>query len=890
MSQPAKTYETFKHGATWLRADFHLHPRADKEFYYSGPDNEFIKQYVEGLKSQNIQVGVITNHNKFDLDEFKALRKAARREEILLLPGVELSVGDGANGVHVLIVFSEQWLEQGKNYIDGFIGSMFIGKDKAEYEQENGKSDQSILQVVGALDKFNKDYFLVFAHVGQRSGLWYEMGGGRLKDLDHGEAYQAVRDRTLGFQKVKDIPPSEKRTDVSRTKVKQWLTNWYPAEVEGSDCKSIGQIGKGSQSWLKIGDFTFEAIKYALTDYAKRVRSEKPPEPKHAYIHSISFEGGALHNQSLYFSSELNTLIGIRGSGKSSILEVIRYLLDLPFGVKSSDQNYKSELVAHTLKSGGKAILTLIDKHGKACQNSRILNEKAEVYYGNELQPGVIARQSIINPIYFGQKDLADTGEGFESDLVEKLMGDKLAEIRRQIDEQKKEVIRKCQQFLGLSETEEKLKAYKQKLQDTEFKLKTYEDHQIQDKLQAQVNFEKDHTKIKKILESLLTFQEDMSALLDRHEDELKNHLVYQSKENATFFDDFLQKYQGTLQSFAQLQAVRDQLKTGQEVLAQKESEFIALKQSQAERFAQIRRTLEADLKDEGNTINVEVFPLLQKTRETTQQMVDALQQELNKHHTLQTELLKAIAELNHLWHQEFQAIEAELQKINERNRSLKISGEFKGDKAAFLSFFKSTLKGSRVRESSLEELTKDYTDFGAIYQDMESALKTVGTLSEGFQRYFEENLAALLTWQVPNQFKVKYKEKELKHHSLGQRASALMLFILSQREHDLIMIDQPEDDLDNQTLYEDVIKLIQEIKPTTQFIFATHNPNIPILGDAEQIYACEYSDAEIALKHGSIDSPTIQQEIVDIMEGGEDAFNRRKEIYKIWKPQKSSK
>lgn len=76
--------------------------------------------------------------------------------------------------------------------------------------------------------------------------------------------------------------------------------------------------------------------------------------------------------------------------------------------------------------------------------------------------------------------------------------------------------------------------------------------------------------------------------------------------------------------------------------------------------------------------------------------------------------------------------------------------------------------------------------------------------------------------------------------------ASALILFVLSQRENDVIIIDQPEDDLDNQTIYEDVIKLVRKLKPRTQFIFATHNPNIPVLGDAEQVVARSYTDDAI--------------------------------------------
>jgi predicted metal-dependent phosphoesterase TrpH len=72
----------FAHGSAWVRADFHLHTKADKEFAYAGDENSFVTDYVAALKKAGIGLGIITNHNKFDADEFKALRKRARKEGI----------------------------------------------------------------------------------------------------------------------------------------------------------------------------------------------------------------------------------------------------------------------------------------------------------------------------------------------------------------------------------------------------------------------------------------------------------------------------------------------------------------------------------------------------------------------------------------------------------------------------------------------------------------------------------------------------------------------------------------------------------------------------------------------------------------------------------------
>lgn len=266
----------FPRGAEWVRVDFHLHTKADKEFQYSGDDHYYNSAYVEALQKAGIQLGVITNHNKFDFEEFKSLRSTARKKKIGLLPGVELSVNDGANGIHTLVVFSDAWLKNGQDYINPFLTVAFEGKTPAQYEQENGRSSLSLLDTIKKLDGYKRDFFLIFAHVEQPSGLWVELDGGRISDLGGNEFF---RQRTLGFQKVR-THDGEGKGKPCRMLVKQWLNGWYPAEVEGSDPKSIDKIGKAKTSFLKLGELSFEAVKFALFDYERRVRPELPDPGK----------------------------------------------------------------------------------------------------------------------------------------------------------------------------------------------------------------------------------------------------------------------------------------------------------------------------------------------------------------------------------------------------------------------------------------------------------------------------------------------------------------------------------------------------------------------------------------------------------------------------------
>ena len=95
----------------------------------------------------------------------------------------------------------------------------------------------------------------------------------------------------------------------------------------------------------------------------------------HSYIKQIHFEGGTLDGQTIHFSPELNTLIGIRGSGKSSVMEAIRYVLSMPIDENDIDRAYKEKLVKYTLGSGGKVILEAVGRRFIKHGNTRIVRD-----------------------------------------------------------------------------------------------------------------------------------------------------------------------------------------------------------------------------------------------------------------------------------------------------------------------------------------------------------------------------------------------------------------------------------------------------------------------------------------------------------------------------------
>ncbi|MGZ8157951.1 MAG: TrlF family AAA-like ATPase [Methylobacter sp.] len=871
--------EVFSCGSRWLKADFHLHTRADKEFSYQGEENGYANDYVAALVSAGIQLGVISNHNKFDLQEFKCLRTKARKAGVGLLPGVELSVKDGQAGVHTLVVFSDDWIcnKEQENYIQSFLGVTFAGQ--ANFEQENARSNHDIVGTIRELDKFHKDYFLIFAHVQAPNGLWGSLGVGRIQELFENET---VRRRVVGFQKV--------LTHDERLKIQQALGKRYPAEVEGCDAKQLADMADRKEAcFLKLGAFSFEAVKFALCDYYNRVRKELPSY-SHSHITKIRFEGaGALGGAEICLSPELNTLIGIRGSGKSSVLEGIRYALNIPFGDKASDVEYKDGLVKHLLRSGGKITIDAVDRRGQHYQIRRILGDRPDVYVNEQPQPGVSIRETVLHkPIYFGQKDLSSTGAGFEKDLIEKLVGEALVPVRQKIEAGRMTVSDAIGQIKRLKRASEQKQEWAQKKQDAEFKLKFYQQHGVEEKLQKQIDFDRDERKASQVIQETQNYLEQLIGFIASFEDELKNQILYKSANNQAFFNDFFATFKQVLQDFDTIKQVATQDQPLLFSLQHKLGLFKQQKQALKEEFAEIERRLAGELMQSGaQAISPQEFKQLKTLLDQADQMLAVLDKNEQQYADFKKSLEVVLANLNELWLEEYRVIEQILAGINRGDSPLRIVPQFKANKEAMLKHMQDLFRGSRIREATLQSMINQYSDFGAMWRDSDSIdiVLQLGNSSETFWQYFEDNIDALLTWQVPNVFTIEFHGKALAHHSLGQRASALMLFVLSQRDNDVVIIDQPEDDLDNQTIYDDVIKLIRVLKPETQFIFATHNANIPVLGDAEQVIACHYLDEQISPVSGSIDSADVQKNIVGIMEGGAEAFERRKQVYEAWKP-----
>jgi len=218
------------------------------------------------------------------------------------------------------------------------------------------------------------------------------------------------------------------------------------------------------------------------------------------------------------------------------------------------------------------------------------------------------------------------------------------------------------------------------------------------------------------------------------------------------------------------------------------------------------------------------------------------------------------------------------------------------GQSEEFAEVLKNFFQGSRVDGRSLERIASveahiDGTEIAEKAKESAQALidtfgltpgraeQIYGYLAEDEGRRFDLQMLAPED-AVQVSLKVNATFHPLEHLSDGQRATAMLLLLLVQADR-LLLVDQPEDDLDNRFIYEDIVRILREQKGKRQLLAATHNPNIPVLGHAELIVALDAADEQAFIStQGAIDQKDIQEFVRNVMEGGEDAFRKRAQKY----------
>ena len=305
----------------------------------------------------------------------------------------------------------------------------------------------------------------------------------------------------------------------------------------------------------------------------------------------------------------------------------------------------------------------------------------------------------------------------------------------------------------------------------------------------------------------------------------------------------------------------------------------------------------------------------IDQSRTKKQREIDATGAEIQRLKEAAGDTGLFIQQLHQIWREQFQKrVEAaeranELAVLNEgRQRFIEVSAKYQQDHKNFRELWQSFAPSDgRTRlgknwESCGENLYTLFAgqdDAESPWQILEERLSLeqgsagpdFGSNSQELFQHIQDNLERwekLRCSRVQDTVDLKLfradgsKAGSIAEGSLsdGQRNTAALALLLAQEGGPLV-IDQPEDELDSNFVFRELIPMLRKVKSKRQLIMATHNANLPVNGDAELVYAFEARDGKgETLACGGLDQASVTKAVLDIMEGTEEAFRRRREKY----------
>lgn len=203
-----------------------------------------------------------------------------------------------------------------------------------------------------------------------------------------------------------------------------------------------------------------------------------------------------------------------------------------------------------------------------------------------------------------------------------------------------------------------------------------------------------------------------------------------------------------------------------------------------------------------------------------------------------------------------------------------KYAGVFKGKAEAQIKLERLIKRTEFDREDSILELVNDIMK--VVDEDIDLSEKKVYNKGDFYNYLFGLDYVGV-------SFKLKMGGRDLEELSPGERGIVLLIFYLALSKNNTpIIIDQPEDNLDNQSVYNKLVPCICAAKKKRQVVIVTHNPNIAVACDAEQIVYCHMDKNVYAITYeaGAIENPEMKKHVVDVLEGTMPAFDLRKKKY----------
>lgn len=909
-------------GSKWWKIDFHVHTPASGDY---GHGNQSVctsttpDDILQAAMSKKLDAIVVTDHNSNDwIDRLQQANKTLQAKadrpswyrDLVIFPGVEISVSGGQDRTHVLAVFDPS---VSGNTIAGLLGRCGIVSNYGDEQTTTTLS--SIAETVRHV--YDSNAIPILAHVDASKG--YLQGASCLPD--NGSLFQdpyrvfaaefadlhAFGDRQSDFKKIVDSL----------------------AKVGGSDAHSPEEIGRFS-SWIKMSSPTIASMRLALQspEWSVKNQDDDPNQEPSLILQELTITDmkhcGRIKRQpcKVFFNPHQTSLIGGRGSGKSTIVESLRIALaqeKIPDALQSKVQQridsfmeqsapkkkgvmLPSTTIELTLNRNGNSLKVVWDAAKSSHTILKLQGSEWVEDQGNpsERFPVIVLSQKQIEELadnphglldiidrHIEKRDWDDRWQQNRTDFL-KLCG-RERELQRRLQE---EPVLRAQ----LSDVESDLAQFEQR-GDGEI-LKRYQRRQLQWNALGEDNvFKALSTDIRSVA-AKFSLSDFPSHLFDETDPTLS-----EQRELHNVISSGFDKFRVQLESIAKQVDDMGADWTRRISASDWNRDFSSVTGKYNE--------LVAEYAKKNSRLDMSVYNQWIAKR-------NSLLSRLKQIESVKSELKSVRSQLSDVYGR-FLELRRDLLAMRRDFIEKAIGGSLYvkmtvvpfGDLGDLDATYRGllALEPAKYKEAILSDdkdggILSELAKWNADASSCDALLKLIASLKNNTMDIVRDKMGAdawlakrlkaeyeqrpqsfdnLFSWFPEDSLRVQYsrndspgKFTDLEQGSAGQKAAAILAFLLSYGEEPIV-IDQPEDDLDNALVYDLVVKQLHESKNRRQVIVATHNPNIVVNGDSELVHAFHFDGGQVKIAHsGGLDNKDIREDICTIMEGGKEAFERR--------------
>lgn len=906
-------------GAKWWKFDFHTHTPASDD-YGKGADQEALKQrtareWLMDYMKAGIDCVAITDHNSGAwIDKLKTEYAKMEKEKpsdfrpLHLFPGVEISVH---GGIHVLAIFDK---DKETSDIDSLLGAVGYNGGKGASDSVTTKSLTEVADEI-----LLKGGIAIPAHVDENNGL-FKLTGQTLKQALDCEIIEAIE-----------------VTNEHSTKPSAYASRNRPlTEVVGSDAHhpkgNPGQKYPGSRfTWIKMGHPCIEGLRLALLDGPLSVlrsdaTAQDPNQHAEMAIEYIEVKEARYIGRPNAFRVDLNpwmnAIIGGRGTGKSTIVEFLRLNLrrdkELPDTLQKDFAKYfepyrsrdedglltdDSHLVAVYRKDGARYRVQW-NQRGDA---NAIEAEQDDGSWRAE--PGEIPERFPVR--IYSQKQIYELAK---TPLALLKIVDESPEVDRRSWENKwKE---EESRFLSLRAKAREIESglsdeprLQGELKDVQRKLEVFE--------------QSGHAEILKEYQRRMRQQRAVDewvqswAVGGKRLREVAQEIMPDSLDAESFAQDkpeekaFLDRANAVL---SEIQQVRDELEKSavklDEILSkwksdQESSPWAHAVKKSIEEYKQLQIKLAQEAVNDPSAYGELVL-----RRQMLESQLKEFESRRKQLGSVQKEAQDSLTRLLEMRRELTNRRKAFLTKVLQGNPHVRIEVAAYGARETVEEAFRRLIQREGGGfERDIGKVDNGEGLLGELYQEDPDATnfeRRLAQLKEKLTRVAEddrestrqirdqrfvahlaklppETLDRLDLWFPEDSLRVEYSTsgdgagfRSIQEGSPGQKTAALLAFLLSYGKEPIIL-DQPEDDLDNHLIYDLIVTQLREIKQRRQVIVVTHNANIVVNGDAELVVALVARNGQTQIEtSGSLQEKAVRKTICEVMEGGEKAFEQR--------------